>query len=349
MQGAKMSKSFGNIIPLIEGIGQFGADPLRMGILATAELLQDADFSPTLAASMRDRLERFYRFGEEVAKARNPKISKQSLALPDKWMLSRLQEHIQMATEAMDKLAVRKAIHSAMYELDQDVQWYIRRIGGRKENAQRKETVNHVLGQIIDAQVRMLAPVTPHICEELWEKMDGKGFISQAAWPTADPAKVDLKAEESEALVTATLQDTLDIIKATGIKSKKICYYTAAEWKHKAYAFATHKAGAEKKISQGNLMRELLNDPEMKKKAGQLAKFAGQITDEINKMSVEKKQRLNRIGAINEKTILGEARDFFERELNAEVHVYSEEDSRRYDPKNRAQLAKPYRPAIYIE
>jgi leucyl-tRNA synthetase len=39
MQGAKMSKSFGNIIPLIEGIAQFGADPLRMGILATAELL----------------------------------------------------------------------------------------------------------------------------------------------------------------------------------------------------------------------------------------------------------------------------------------------------------------------
>lgn len=348
MQGAKMSKSFGNIIPLIEGIGQFGADPLRMGILATAELLQDADFSPTLAGSMRDRLERFYRFGEDVAKAGNPKISKQSPTLPDKWMLSRLQEHVRMATEAMDKLAVRKAIHSAMYELDQDVQWYMRRITSSKRGSQSNEAVNHVLRQIIDAQVRMLAPVTPHVCEELWEKMGGKGFVSQAAWPSADPAKVDTRAEESEALVAATLQDTLDITKATGMKPKKIYYYTAAEWKRKAYALAVQKSVAGK-ISQGDLMKELLKNAGMKKIAEQLAKFAGQVTDEVNKMSVEKKQRLDSIGVIDENEILREAGDFFQRELNAEVHACPEQDLGCYDPKNRAQLAKPYRPAIYIE
>jgi leucyl-tRNA synthetase len=348
MQGAKMSKSFGNIIPLIEGIAQFGADPLRMGILATAELLQDADFSPTLARSMRDRLERFYKFGEEIAKAGNPEVSKQSLTLPDRWMLSRLQEHITMATEAMDKLAVRKAIHSAMYELDQDVQWYVRRIGGRKHSAQSRKAVNYVLRQIIDAQIRMLAPVTPHICEELWEKMNGKGFISLAAWPSADPAKVDTRAEESEALVAATLQDTLDIIKATRMKPKKAHYYAAAEWKRSIFVLAVHKSLAGK-ISQSDLMKELMKSAEMRKIAKQLAKFVGQITDEVNKMSVEKKQRLNRIGVIDEDQILREARDFFKRELSVEVHACSEEDPKRYDPKNRAQLAKPYRPAIYIE
>jgi leucyl-tRNA synthetase len=348
MQGAKMSKSFGNIIPLIEGIDKFGADPLRMGILATAELLQDADFSPTLAGSMRDKLERFYRFGETVARNGNPKISKQSLNLPDRWLLSRLQEHIQMATEAMDKLAVRKAIHSAMYELDQDVQWYMRRITSSTRGSKSNEAVNYVLRRIIDAQVRMLAPVTPHICEELWEKLDGKGFISQAAWPSADLAKIDPHAEESEALVAATLQDTSGITKATGMKPKKIYYYTAAKWKHKAYALAVHKSVAGK-ISQGDVMKELLKNAGMKKIAGQLAKFVGQVTDEVNKMSVEKKQRLDNIGVIDENEILREAGDFFKRELKAEVQVSSEEDPRRYDPKNRAQLAKPYRPAIYIE
>jgi leucyl-tRNA synthetase len=56
-----------------------------------------------------------------------------------------------------------------------------------------------------------------------------------------------------------------------------------------------------------------------------------------------------KVGVVDENKVLKEAADFFKRELNAEVSVYSEEDLKRYDPKKRAQLAKPYRPAIYIE
>lgn len=348
MQGAKMSKSFGNIIPLVEAIETFGSDPLRLSILATAELLQDADFSPTLARSMRDRLERFYRFWEEITKTKKAKAAKESLTLPDRWMLSRLQTHIRMATEAMDKLAVRKAIHSALYELDQDFQWYMRHIADQKENPERKEAVNQVLREIFDAQVRMLAPVTPHICEELWEKMDGKGFISLAAWPTSDEAKFDVRAEENEALIEGTLEDTLNIIKATNITPKKIYYYAAAPWKWKTYLAALKKSFSAKLV-QGELMKELMKDNDMKKAAKPLAKFTGQIVDEVNRMSTERKQRQLQAGTINESQSLREAEAFFKRELNAEVIVYQEEDSKRYDPKSRAQLAKPYRPAIYIE
>jgi len=318
-----------------------------MSILTAAELLQDADFSPTLARSMRDRLERFYRYGEEIAKTRSPSVAK-SLESQDRWMLSRLQEHIRMATEAMDKLAVRKAIHSALYELDQDVQWYIRRVADEEETLKRKEAVNYVLNQVLEAQVRMLAPITPHICEELWEKMGGKGFVSTAAWPAPNLARIDIRAEESEALVSATLQDTLDIGKATGISPKKIHYYKAAAWKWHAYSTALQKS-ASAKVIQSELMKELMKDNEMKKQAKSLAKFAGQITDEINRMSAEKKHRQIEAGTMDESRILKEAEAFFRRELNAEVHIYSEDDSQRYDPKNRAQSAKPYRPAIYIE
>jgi leucyl-tRNA synthetase len=60
MEGQKMSKSYGNIIPLREAIETFGVDSLRLAVLATAELLQDADFSATLAKSMQEGLERLY-------------------------------------------------------------------------------------------------------------------------------------------------------------------------------------------------------------------------------------------------------------------------------------------------
>jgi len=347
MQGAKMSKSFGNIIPLIEGITQFGADPLRLGILTAAELLQDADFSATLAAAMRDRLERLLRFSEEIAKAKTQKAAKPRTS-SDKWMLSRLQEHIRTATEAMDKLAVRKAIHSALYELDQDVQWYTRRVAVKKTAPERKEVIDSVLSEVLDAQIRMLAPVTPHICEELWEKMGREDFVSQASWPPSDPEKIDVRAEESEALVISTLQDTLDIIKATGMAPKRVHYYVAADWKFNAYSVALQKA-VSAKVVQGDLMREFLKDAEMKKVAAPLAKFVGKVADEVNKMSTERKDRLIRVGAVDESSILKEASSFFKRELNAEVVISQEGDSKHYDPKKRAQLAKPYRPAIYLE
>jgi len=348
MQGAKMSKSFGNIIPLIEGIAQFGADPLRMGILATAELLQDADFSPTLARSMQDRLERLYRFGEEIARVGEDPKATRDLTLPDRWMLSRLQEHIRMATEAMDKLAVRKAIHSGLYELDQDVQWYMRRAADQTENLHRKEIVDYVLSQVMDAQVRMLAPVTPHLCEELWEKMRGKGFVSLTSWPKPDPAKADVKAEEAETFIASTLEDTQNIIRATKTTPKKIHYYVATAWKWKALLTALQKS-VTAKLAQNELMKELMTDPVMKREAKSVAKFVGPITDEVKKMSAERKQRQIQVGEVDEVMILNDAEGFFGRELNAEILVYSEEDTKRYDPKNRAQLAKPYRPAIYIE
>ena len=37
--------------------------------------------------------------------------------------------------------------------------------------------------------VRMLCPFAPHLCEEMWENMGGKGFASLAQWPEYDEAK----------------------------------------------------------------------------------------------------------------------------------------------------------------
>ena len=45
MDGAKMSKSMGNIIPFVLQFKDHGADPIRLAIISSAELLQDADFN----------------------------------------------------------------------------------------------------------------------------------------------------------------------------------------------------------------------------------------------------------------------------------------------------------------
>ncbi|MDH5782569.1 MAG: leucine--tRNA ligase [Candidatus Bathyarchaeota archaeon] len=349
MEGQKMSKSYGNIIPLREAIEMFGADPLRLAVLATAELLQDADFSPTLAKSMQGRLERLYRFAVETTKMKASETAEAPvLTTTDRWMLSRLQYHIGRATESMDKLAVRKAIHSGLYELEQDFQWYLRRIAEERESLKKKAATVEVFSEVLDAQVRMLAPVTPHICEEIWEKMGREDFVSLAAWPKPDESKVDVSAEENEALIRNMLEDTLNIFKATSITPKKICYYTAASWKWKGYLKALEKS-VSAKIVQSELMRELMKDADMKKVSKHVAKFVDQIIDEVNRMPNEKKRRQLKVGIMDENNALKEAETFFKREFNAEICVYNEEDPDCYDPRKRAQLARPYRPAIYVE
>lgn len=347
MEGAKMSKSFGNIIPLREALAKFGADPLRLSVLSTAELLQDADFSPTIAMAMRDRMERLYRFASNTKKKMShKKVPEQSLTAIDRWMLSRLQEHIKKTTEAMDRLAARKAIQSVLYELDQDFQWYQRRVKSKKGN--QKAATAYVFGQVLDAQIRMLAPAAPHMCEELWEMIGGKGFVSLAPWPEENATKKDIRAEENETLITGVLEDTMNITRATGVKPKKICYYVAAPWKWKAYLKAVEKS-VSAKIQQKDLMQELMADPALKMKAEKVAKFTAQMVEEINRMSDERKQRIMQVGTMNEIQALSEALAFFKKEINAEVHVYDEENTQRYDPQARAMLAKPYRPAIFIE
>jgi leucyl-tRNA synthetase len=347
MEGAKMSKSFGNIIPLREGLAKFGADPTRVGVLATAELLQDADFSPTIAKSVRDRLGRLYRFASDVAKApQKRKVTEKSLTAKDRWMLSRLQKHIKRATEAMNRLAVRKAIHSILYELDQDFQWYQKRTAAQREKTE--DTKAYVFGKVLDAQIRMLAPVAPHLCEEMWEMMGEKGFVSLSSWPEADESKTDITAEENEALIAEVLEDTQNIMRAMGTTPTKIYYYVAAPWKWGAYSKLLEKSKqGEMKINE--LMKELAADEELKKNLTQISKVLARMIKELSGIPEERRKNTLKIGTLNEKGVIEDAKGFLSERLKAEVTVYGEEDNKLYDPKQRAAMALPLRPAIYIE
>ena len=347
MEGAKMSKSFGNIIPLREGLAKFGADPIRLSVLSTAELLQDAEFSPAIAKSMRERLERLYKFASEVAKnSRNTKTSENSLTAIDKWMLSRLQEHIRKATEAMDKLAVRKAIHSVLYELEQDFQWYQKRITAQKGN--KKSATDFVHSQVLDAQIRMLTPVAPHLCEELWKMMGEKSFVSLASWPTADESMINIEAEESEALVMDVLEDTLSIMKVTGMTPKKTYYYTGCPWKWTVYFKMLEKA-RHGEVKMNEVMKELASEEDLKKNMKEVADFAQKTLKEVNRIPQDRREKVLKMKALDEKAAIEDAKDLLKQRLKAQVVVYSEDDSQRYDPKNKAALSMPFKPAIYIE
>ncbi|MEM2440369.1 MAG: hypothetical protein QW493_04050, partial [Candidatus Bathyarchaeia archaeon] len=81
----------------------------------------------------------------------------------------------------------------------------------------------------------------------------------------------------------------------------------------------------------------------------ELADFVGRIIEEVNQIPSERKQRLIMVGQINEAQVLREAEGFLKDELNAEITIFEVSEAQLYDPKGKAHLARPGRPAIYIE
>ncbi len=346
MEGKKMSKSFGNIIPLRDAVKTYGADPLRLSILATAELLQDADLSLGLVKTFRERLERFYDTAVSVIEDRAV-ADMGELRTEDRWIISRLQRIVEQATDAVNRLRVREAIHNIVYQADQDAQWYLRR--SRIDSGEdRAKVIAEVTHQLIETRVRLLAPFAPFISEEIWELMGHKDFISAAGWPKADESKIDIKAEEGEELVKGLLDDTLNIVRVTKIRPSRVVYYTSSEWKWTVYLSALQLAD-EGSLDTGSLMKELMENGELKSRAKEVSAFAKKLVEEVRTVPSDMREKRMKIGILGESGILEAAKGFLEKELGADVSIYNEDDSGRYDTKNRAGFSKPYRPAIYVE
>jgi len=78
-----MSKSMGNIIPLRQAIQDYGADPIRLAIIISAELLQDADFNLESVGGIKNKLVSIL---EECSRLKSGSISNSEAE--DKWIAS---------------------------------------------------------------------------------------------------------------------------------------------------------------------------------------------------------------------------------------------------------------------
>lgn len=344
MKGKKMSKSFGNIIPLRQALKSYRADPLRLAVLASAELLQDADFSPTLAASIKNKLKSLYNFALEII-AKEKDANEKALKTIDKWMVSRLQQHIKNVTQAMEELRFRQAIQIALYLLDQDIQWYLKRTSQEKE---RKKMFYKILHQVLETKILFLAPFAPHLCEEIWHQMGKENFISTAKWPSFDESKIDEIILMGEERVKALEDDISKIMRVTHISPQKICLYFASKWKWNIYLKALELA-QKTSLNMKRLMELLLADPNLRKRAKQVSAYAAKTVPNIKKSDPGLIRKHIKLGYLDEHQILGAVKDFYQKEFKAQIEMYNEDDEKIYDPKNRASLAEPYRPAIFIE
>lgn len=329
LEGQKMSKSKGPILTLRSAVKEYGADVTRLYILSTAEHVQDADWRKADVESTRKQMERFYRLAYDFITTGDAGESK----LIDKWMQSRLQFRIKETAQALNMMQARRAVQNAFYLLMNDMKWYERR-GGR---AARK--------QILNTWVRLMAPFTPHICEEIGEET-GMDMVSLARFPEVDQSLIDKGAELAEETTANTLRDMEEIIRLIKIKPKRIILYTSASWKKQVLRKALEMK-KEKGLEMKTLMNAIMSDPAMRTYGKEIPKFAQKIITDVQGMEQDLMDALLEVD-FDELSALNEAREFLGGAVCCNIEIYSA-DAPEYDPQGKSRFASPMRPAIYIE
>ncbi len=339
MNGSKMSKSMGNIIPLRTAIKEHGADSIRLAIISSAELLQDADFNMESVFGIQNKLESLL---EECSKTKQGETG--NLEAEDRWILSKTQSMIKQVTEAVEKMRLREALHDILFTFESDLSWYAKRM-----EAKNREDDSGILHQINSERVAMLSPFAPHIAEEMWEKLGHSDLASKSQWPQYSKDKVDVTAIQSEELLKSTIDDIANILKVTKITPQKIVIYVNSDpMKSKVYhKILSIMVGGQNNM--GGVMRELIADPETTD-AKKIPDFVQKVIKDLHSESEEIKSMKIESKGFDEKEFLSsELVSVGKKEFGVGITVYSESDANIYDPKGKARHARPFKPAILIE
>ena len=338
MNGSKMSKSMGNIIPLRKAIQDYGADPIRLAIIISAELLQDADFNMESVSGIQNKLELFY---DECIK--NEKDVVEPLEAEDKWILSRTQILVSQVTTAIEKMRLREALHDILFAFESDLSWYHKRTKAKN----RKDT-SKIMHQINSIRVAMLSPFAPHTSEELWEKLGHSGLVSMSDWPEFSQEHVDATSIQSEELLKETINDISNILKVTKMSPKKITIYTADSFKSKVYHSILEKI-MKGQTNMGVIMKELIANQDTVN-VKKIPDFVQKTIKDILSEPTEIRQTKIKSSNFDEKNFLvKELTELGKKEFNVKIQIFSETDSDIYDPKGKAKHARPFKPAILIE
>jgi leucyl-tRNA synthetase len=99
-------------------------------------------------------------------------------------------------------------------------------------------------------------------------------------------------------------------------------------------------------------MKEFINDNEVKDLVKRNPDLVRKIIDDILSESENVRERRMKMDSFDEKMPLDDGKSLLVSEVGnnqLEVHIYSEDDNEKYDPKQKSKFARPYKPAIYIE
>ena len=180
--GEKMSKSKGNVVDPNDVVDEYGADVLRVYVLFMGDYASAAPWSESSVKGCKRFLERVAGLTEILSDGEvTPKLE------------SAFHKTIKKVSEDIEDMKYNTAIAAMMTLIN--------------------EIYDHgsLTRDELSVFVRLLCPFAPHLCEEIWQQIGGKGFCSLAEWPEHDEAKCVDSVVEIAVQVSGKLKFTKEI------------------------------------------------------------------------------------------------------------------------------------------
>lgn len=192
--GVKMSKSKGNVINPDDIVEAYGADTLRLYEMFMGPLEASKPWSETGVEGSKKWLERVYRLFVESDKLTDTNDGSLDFVY---------HSTVKKVTEDYENLGFNTAISQMMIFINE---------------AYKAKSVYKPYAEGI---VKMLSCITPHICEEMWEKLGHEGTIAYEAWPTYEEDKLVVSTIEIAVQVNGKVRGRLSINKDQEAESVK--------------------------------------------------------------------------------------------------------------------------------
>ncbi len=189
-QGAKMSKSKGNVVSPDDYITQYGSDVFRMFLMFMGPFSDGGDWSDTGIKGIDRFVQRLHRGITEES------IKKVDQSIPQ--LEGLIHNTIVKVTESIEAFQFNTAL-SALMEC----------LNGIEEKGE-------VGREQLLVMVRLLAPLAPHLADELWEALKGEGFVVSQSWPVHDPQKLKSDTLMIAIQVNGKLRGTIQVASEAG-------------------------------------------------------------------------------------------------------------------------------------
>lgn len=184
-EGAKMSKSKGNVVNPDEYIKKFGADTLRMYLMFLAPFEDGGDFRDAAILGINRFLERVWKLAHAAVFVSH-KFEEDALE-------KRTHQTIKKVTEDVESLHYNTAISALMIFLNE------------------LESKKQIRKSVFERFLLLLAPFAPFISEELWNKFGHKTSVHKEAWPEYDEKQTMEETFTLVVQVNGKVRDTLEL------------------------------------------------------------------------------------------------------------------------------------------
>jgi len=325
----KISKSKGGAQPIPGAAKEFSVDALRLYYAHVASMFVDVEWSEDTVVTYRQRIERITGTVEELLNS----MTDSEPSNIDIWLMSRMNSHISNIRTAMEKYDLRLMATISYFEMLNDIKWYSRRGGNRKETVLNAVRI----------WIQSMMPITPHIAEELWNVTGFEGLVSSSPYPQAEPCSPE--AEYGEELIREIMSDIAQIRKVANVDGKRIVIYTSPSWRRDVMRDALDMLRSGN-LDIPSLTKKCMANEDLRKNGKAVTEFVKKVVTDLSRSDPDSKQI---IVETNETSLLRSAAGFLSAELNAEVDVFSADDDGLYDPQNKSKAATPGRPAILLE